>query len=181
EPDSMPTDAYTEFANSGLGRKITKSLGLPQPAKLRRYRPNAPLIEGPVVVLGESEAADNIAARLLTWDLDVRRHVGPKEKLAAVVAAFDTAATPADLSGVVLELGSLLRQLKPSGRVITLFRDPEATQDPAARAARKGAEGMTRSLAHEMRAGATANGLVLDEELDASAPGVAGALRFLLS
>src|SRR5699024_2472803 len=82
---------------------------------------------------------------------------------------------------VVLELGSLLRQLKPSGRVITLFRDPEATQDPAARAARKGAEGMTRSLAHEMRAGATANGLVLDEELDASAPGVAGALRFLLS
>ncbi|MGO1549008.1 MAG: 3-oxoacyl-ACP reductase [Nesterenkonia sp.] len=177
----MPTDTYTEFANSGLGRKITKSLGLPQPAKLRRYRPQAPLIEGPVVVLGESEVADNIAARLLTWDLDVRRHVGPKEKLAAVVAVLDTAATPADLSRGVLQLGGLIKQIKPSGRAITVFRDPESTQDPAARAARRGAEGLTRSLAHEMRAGATANGMVLGEELDATAPGVAGALRFLLS
>lgn len=56
----MAKDTYTEFANTGFGRKITKSLGLPQPAKLRRYRPDGPLIEGPVVVLGESEAADKI-------------------------------------------------------------------------------------------------------------------------
>lgn len=177
----MAKDTYTEFANTGFGRKITKSLGLPQPAKLRRYRPDGPLIEGPVVVLGESEAADNVAARMVDWGLDVRRHMGPKEKLAAVVAVFDTIVTPADLSATVLELGSLQRQLKSSARVITIFRDPATTEDPATRAARKGVEGLTRSLAHEMRNGGTANGMILGEELDATAPGVAGALRYLLS
>lgn len=177
----MAKDTYTEFANSSLGRKITKTLGLPQPAKLRRYRPEAPLIEGPTVVLGSSEASDTLAAQLVSWDLDVRRHVGRKEKVAAVVAVFDTAQTPADLSETVLALGALLKQLKSSARVITVFRDPKGNEDPAVTAARKGVEGLTRSLAHEMRAGGTANGIILSEELDAAAPSVSGALRFLLS
>ncbi|WP_300343226.1 3-oxoacyl-ACP reductase [Nesterenkonia sp.] len=177
----MAQDTYTEFANTGLGRRVTKALGLPQPAKLRRYRPNAPLVEGPVVVVGDGEASDTLAAQLVSWGLDVRRHVGPKEKLAAVVAVFDTISTPADLSDTVLALGGLLKQLLPSARVITVFRDPTGTEDPAIRAARKGVEGLTRSTAHEMRAGGTANGLVLSEDLDVAAPSVAGGLRFLLS
>ena len=174
-------DSYTEFANTGLGRKLTSSLGLPQPAKLRRYRPDAPLIDGPVVVVGEGEASDRIAEVMLGWGLDVRRHLAPREKAAAVVAAFDAVSSPEQLSADVLALGGLLKQLKPSARVITVFRDPQEAEDPAVRAARKGVEGMTRSLAHEMRAGGTANGVVLQNELDAAAPGFAGALRFLLS
>lgn len=177
----MPKDTYTELANTSIGRRITKSLGLPQPAKLRRYRPEAPLLEGPAVVLGESEASDSIAQRLLTWGVDVRRHIGPKEKVAAVVAVFDSLSAPRDLSDTAVKLGSLQRQLTSSSRVITVFRDPADAQDPWVRAARKGVEGLTRSLAHEMRSGGTANGLMLGESLDATAPGVAGALRFLLS
>ena len=38
----MPRDSYTEFANTGIGRRLTKTLGLPQPAVLRRYAPEAP-------------------------------------------------------------------------------------------------------------------------------------------
>ncbi|PRZ16172.1 3-oxoacyl-ACP reductase [Nesterenkonia sandarakina] len=177
----MAKDLYTEFANTGLGRSLTKSLGLPQPAKLRRHRPGRPLIDGPVVVLGSSEAASALADRLLSWNLDVRRHVGPKEKVAGVVACFDSASSPAALSSTVLEIGMLLKQLKPSGRLITVSRDPQGTSDPAVRAARSGVQGLTRSAAHEMRAGGTANGIVLADDLDPSAPGVAGALRFLLS
>lgn len=177
----MPRDSYTEFANTQLGRRLTKSLGLPQPAKLRRYHPNAPLTEGPVVIIGSSEASDRLAARLLEWDVDVRRHVGPKEKVSAIIAVFETVSSPDQLSPTALELGGLQRQLKASGRVITVFRNPTDTEDVAIRAARKAVEGLTRSLAHEMRAGATANGLVLGEDLDTTAPGVAGALRFLLS
>jgi 3-oxoacyl-[acyl-carrier protein] reductase len=177
----MAQDSYTEFANTGVGKKLTKALGLPQPAKLRRYRPEDPIIHGPVVLLGSTEASDTLARHLLGWGLDVRRHIGPKEKVAAVVAMFDAVATPAQLSETVLAVGGLLKQLKSSARVITVFRDPAHTEDPAVRAARKGVEGMTRSLAHEMRAGGTANGVVLHEELDIAAPSVAGALRFLLS
>lgn len=177
----MPRDAYTDFANTGLGRRLTKALGLPQPARLRRHRPGGPVLEGPVVVLGATEASDRIAEQLLAWELDVRRHVGPKERIGAVVACFDEITSPQALSGTVLDIGGLLRQLRPSGRVITVFRDPEGTAHPSWRAARKGVEGLTRSLAHEMRAGGTANGLVLAEELDGAAPGAAGALRFLLS
>lgn len=177
----MAQDSYTDFVNTGFGKKVTKALGLPQPARLRRYSPQAPVIHGPVVLLGSTEASDILAGHLLGWGLDVRRHIGPKEKVAAVVAIFDSVASPAQLSDTVLALGGLMKQLKSSARVITVFRDPAHTEDPAVRAARKGVEGMTRSLAHEMRAGGTANGIVLHEELDSAAPSVAGALRFLLS
>lgn len=177
----MPRDAYTDFANTGLGRRLTKTLGLPQPARLRRHCPGAPLLEGPVVVLGATEVSDRLAEHLLSWNLDVRRHVGAKEPIGAIIACFDEVSSPEGLSETVLSIGGLLRRLRPSGRVVTVFRDPDSTATPSWRAARKGVEGMTRSLAHEMRAGSTANGLVLGEELDGAAPGVAGALRFLLS
>ena len=177
----MAKDLYTDFVNTGIGRKLTRSLGLPQPAKLRRYRPGRRLVEGPVVVLGNSPAASALAERLLDWDVDVRRHIGPKEKVAGIIACLDSVSTPADLSTTVLELGSLLKQLMSSGRVITVLRDPAGSADPATRAARSAVQGLTRSTAHEMRAGGTANGIVLADELDASAPGAAGALRFLLS
>lgn len=177
----MSTDTYTTFANTPLGKKLTRTLGLPQPAHLRRYTPDGPVVPGPVVVLGDSEATDTLATQMLHWDIDVRRHVGPKEKVAGVVVVLDRVSTPADLSATVLNLSGLLRQLTPSSRVITVYRDPATASRPATRAARKAVEGLTRSLAHEMRAGGTANGLILADDLDAAAPGAAGALRFLLS
>ncbi|GAB3188887.1 3-oxoacyl-ACP reductase [Nesterenkonia suensis] len=177
----MARDTYTEFVNTPVGKRLTKTLGLPQPAKLRRHRPGEPVVTGPVVVVGTSSASDEIASLLVGWGLDVRRHVEPRERVAAVIACFDVVSTPADLSEVALGLGAVLKQVAPSGRVITVFRRPETSEDPAVRAARQGVEGLTRSVAHEMRAGATANGLVLADDLDVAAPSVAGGLRFLLS
>jgi 3-oxoacyl-[acyl-carrier protein] reductase len=111
----------------------------------------------------------------------VRRHPASQDRYGAVVATFDDVGAPADLSATALDLGSVQRQLGRSARVVTVFRDPAGTPDPAVRAARKGVEGLTRSLAHEMRQGATANGIVLGEGISAMAPGAIGALRFLLS
>ena len=78
-------------------------------------------------------------------------------------------------------LDGALRSLGSSSRVVTVFEDPEAATDPAMRAARQGVTGLTRSIAHEMRRGGTANGLVLAEGVPLTAPGAAGALAFLLS
>ena len=69
-----------------------------------------------------------------------------------------------------------LRSLGSSSRVVTVFEDPEAATDPTLRAARQGVTGLTRSIAHEMRRGGTANGLVLGEGVPLTAPGAAGAL-----
>ena len=44
------SDWYRDFANSGFGTTLTKQLGLPRPAVLRRYEPGEPLLPGPVVV-----------------------------------------------------------------------------------------------------------------------------------
>lgn len=174
-------DTYTALVNQPLGKRIATALGLPQPAVLRRYQPGQALVEGSVLILGEGHAADEAAAILLDWGVDVRRQPAPADRFGAVVACYDDAGTPADLSATTLRLGSVQRQLGRGARVITVFRDPAATADPAVRAARRGVEGMTRSLAHEMRRGATANGLVLGQDTALSSAGATGALRFLLS
>ena len=41
------SDWYRDFANSGFGTTVTKQLGLPRPAVLRRYEPGQPLLPGP--------------------------------------------------------------------------------------------------------------------------------------
>ena len=62
------SDWYRDFANSGFGTTITKQLGLPRPAVLRRYEPGQPLLPGPAVIgsAGEGrlrDAADHAPAR----------------------------------------------------------------------------------------------------------------------
>ncbi|HET7414233.1 MAG TPA: 3-oxoacyl-ACP reductase [Arthrobacter sp.] len=174
-------DKYLNLVNSGWGKTTAKKLGLPKPVHLRRYRPGAPLVPGPVLVLGNTAGADGVAAALLGWDLDVRRHADPREKYGAVVLALDEVAHPNDLAAPVLEAAAVLKRLLPGGRVVTISRPAEAGNDPATAAARQGVDGLLRSIAHELRGGATGNGILLGPGVDASFHSVAGALRFLLS
>ncbi|MFZ3414779.1 3-oxoacyl-ACP reductase [Arthrobacter sp. 3Tela_A] len=175
------TDTYLTLVNSGITKEIAKKLGLPRPAVLRRFDPAKPLVPGPVLLLGKGESADALASLLLSWQQDVRRHATPKEKLGAILMVLDEAVTPEDLGAVSLDAGASLRDLAPGGRVVTVSRPASEAQDPAAAAARQGVDGTLRSLAHELRGGATANGIVLANGTDASAPSVAAALHFLLS
>lgn len=179
-----PRDSYTSFVNNPVGSRLAKTLGLPKPAPLKRYSPGQPLVTGPVLVLGESSASHATAKFLFESGVDVRRDVGVKERFAAVILGLDEAGTPADLSEQVLLLGRVLRRLRSSGRVITIGRDPEdprVVDAPAVRSARQGITGLTRSIAQEMRQGATANGIQLADEVTADSPSALGALRYLLS
>lgn len=174
-------DKYTEFVSRGFGKDLAKRLGLPQPAILRRYSPSAPLIEGPVLVLGQGEGADAVAHVLLSWHLDVRRHAAPKEKLAAIVVVVDELEHPADLSAPMLGVGAVLRDLNKNARIVTISRPAAMTDAPALAAARNGIDGIVRSLAKELRAGATANGILLANNIAADAPSAMASLRFFLS
>ncbi len=175
------SDKYTQFVSHGLGRDIAKRLGLPQPVALRRYQPGRAPIEGPVLVQGSTGGADELAATLLAWNLDVRRHAIPKEKLGAIILVLDELAHPGDLEKPVLTAATSLRDLAPNGRVITVSRRAGSATEPAAAAARQGVDGLLRSLAKELRAGATGNGIVLADGVRTTSPGTLGALRFFLS
>lgn len=175
------SDKYTQLVNQGLGRKVAGKLGLPQPAVLRRYTPGQPLIPGPVVVQGTSAAADKLSPELLSWDLDVRRHAVPGEKLGAIILVLDDVESPGELGRPVLTAAGSLRDLLPSGRVLTVSRSAAEAASPAAAAARQGIDGFLRSLAKELRAGATANGIVLADGVEVTSPSALAAVRFFLS
>jgi 3-oxoacyl-[acyl-carrier protein] reductase len=174
------TDTYTRLVSKGPGRDVAKKLGLPQPAALRRHEPGQPLLVGPVLVIGSSVGADDLARELLGWDAEVRRHAVAKERLGAILLVLDDLQSPADLEQPVLTAGPALRELAPNGRVVTISRAPDGGL-PAAAAARQGVDGLLRSVAKELRAGATGNGIVLTDGISTTAPSALGALRFFLS
>ncbi|MDQ0734649.1 3-oxoacyl-ACP reductase [Arthrobacter agilis] len=174
-------DTYLDLVNTPLPGRIAKALGLPRPSVLRRYSPGETLALDPVLVAGAGAGADALADVLLGWDIEVRRHVLPGEKLSAAVVVLDRAASPADLAAPMLELGQAVRLLVPGGRVIGLLRSSADTTNPAEAAARQGIDGAIRSVAHELRNGATANGIVLRGDATTTDATTLGALRFLLS
>jgi 3-oxoacyl-[acyl-carrier protein] reductase len=179
------SDRYLELVNRGPTAALATRLGLPRPALLRRYSPGAPLVPGPVLVVHDDASkgdADAVADALVGWDLDVRRHAAEDERVGAVVLVLTEVASPADLGGPALAVGGVLRGLARGGRVVVLSRPASGAGGDAVRAAaRRGVEGMLRSLAKELRGGATANALVVRDGVAVTSASVLGGLRFFLS
>ena len=179
------SDTYLDLVNSGFTKTLAKRLGLPRPAVLRRYREGDPLLPGPVLVVHDdasSASADTLAETLLGWDLDVHRHATKDDRFGAVLVVLSELEAPSALREPMLTVGASLRGLAPGGRVVTVSRTAaEAGLSPTVAAARQGVDGMLRSLAKELRGGATGNGIVLGQGVGLDAPSVTGTLRFLLS
>jgi 3-oxoacyl-[acyl-carrier protein] reductase len=183
------TDRYAQLVRSGLPRKVAGRLGLPRPAELRRTDPDSvdvPLVPGPVLLLAadddESRAdADVLAQDLAGWGVDVSRDPVRGAPRGAVVMVLTGVGEPGDLALPVLATGSVLRDLLPGGRVLTVSKPAAPEDETETAAAREAVEGIIRSVAKELREGATGNGILLGREVRAGAPGVQGALRFLLS
>ncbi|MDR2254751.1 MAG: 3-oxoacyl-ACP reductase [Arthrobacter sp.] len=174
-------DQYLNFATSGFGKTLTKQLGLPAPVTLRRYREGAALVPGAILVVGTSALAAEVGELLLAWGQEVRTHDAGNATLGAIVAVLDEVRAPGDLSAPALTMAPALRKLAPGGRVVTISRPASDDDAPALAAARQGVTGLLRSLAHELRGGATGNGIELADGIGLDAPSAQGALRFLLS
>ncbi len=173
-------DAYTRFIRSAPGGMLAKQLGLPRPSRLLRRDDRPEPVLGPVVVLGASAGADAVAHRLLEGGADVRRRVEGLRSIGSVIVVADELSAPAELGPLLLPLAGAMRSLAPGARLVTISR-PATGEEPARDAARGGVEGFLRSVAHEMRGGATANGILLADGVGVDAPGAVGALRFFLS
>ena len=178
------SDKYIDLVNGGFGGTVAKKLGLPQPAPLRRYKPGATLVPGPVLVLGpDTDQTDAVASALLGWDLEVHRSPSTgTARWGAVVVVLSEVDDASQLGEHVLPLSPALKQMARGGRVVTISRAASGAATPTAAAARQAVDGFVRSLGKEMRGGATANGLVLAHESTSPADdGVLAALRFFLS
>jgi 3-oxoacyl-[acyl-carrier protein] reductase len=178
------TDTYTRLVNTGLTKTAAAKLGLPRPAILRRYKAGAPLTVGPVLVVSDDASkpdADALAQVLLGWELDVRREPSDDVRWGAVLLVLTEARAPEDASGAVLATGSVLRRLAPNGRVVTVSRAPAEGDAPQLAAVRSGVDGFLRSVAKELRAGATGNGIVLTDSAAADSASSVATLRFFLS
>ena len=135
-------DKYLELVNTGFTKNLAKTLGLPRPSILRRHTPGAPLVPGPVLLLGNSPAAQGLSDTMLGWGLDVRRHAVGEGKIGAIILMLDDVAAPGELSEPMLAAGHALRQLAPGGRVVSFSRPALATDAPAQAAARQGIDGV---------------------------------------
>ena len=176
----MAKDTYLNLAN-GILAPVVKKLGLPQPVPLRRFNVagGSGFTKDPVLVLGDS-GADSLAELLVENGFAVHRSPDPSFKYQGIIASFIDAQSPDDLGETVLQISPALKQTARCARVVVLSRAPEGVQ-ASVDAARNGVTGIVRSVAHEMRYGGTANGIVLDAGVDVNAASVTGTLWFLLS
>ncbi|AEV86385.1 3-ketoacyl-ACP reductase [Actinoplanes sp. SE50] len=173
-------DRYANFANSGLGRAVVKRLGLPDPPRLRRYRPGDPVASAPVL-LGAAPGgrlADPVGKLLQDAGVQVVTEGADGAKHAALIFDATGITTSAGLRALFDYFHPYARSLTPSGRVIVLGTPPEAAADPKEATAQRSLEGLTRSIGKEFGRGSTS-------QLVYVAPGgeqsVESTLRFLLS
>ncbi|GAA2855599.1 3-oxoacyl-ACP reductase [Actinoplanes cyaneus] len=173
-------DRYANFANSGLGRAMVKRLGLPDPPRLRRYRPGDPVAPGPVL-LGAAPGgrlAEPVGKLLASAGVQVTETDAANTRYAALVFDATGIADSTGLRALFDFFHPYARSLNVSGRVIVLGTPPEATAGPKEATAQRSLEGLTRSIGKEFGRGVTA-------QLVYVAPGgeqaVESTLRFLLS
>lgn len=179
------SDWYRDFANSGFGSTITKQLGLPRPAVLRRYEPGGLLLPGPAVIgsVGEGRLRERLTQLLHAAGIHVQSPVTADgttdgEKPAAVILDATGLRTPRDLAGAHDFLAPAIKRLRASGRVLLLADPPGDADSPDQAAARQALDGLVRSIGKELLNGSTANLLYVPEGAE---EGLASPVRFFLS
>lgn len=170
------SDRYLNLVNSPVGSALATRVGLPQPSVLRRYEAGAPILPGPVL-LGSTTGKPTAALRktVEATGAEVLDLAGEGAKVAAAVLDARSVSAPADLAVLREFLQPAVKSLAANGRVIVLGK-PADGESIAVDATRQALDGIVRSLAKELRRGATANLLWVENEVSLPA-----ALRFLLS
>ncbi|MGY1451595.1 3-oxoacyl-ACP reductase [Pseudomonas chlororaphis] len=183
------SDRYIDFANSSIGHRLVGALGLPSPVRLERWqagrmRPveGALLIGGGPLTQQVGAIAPRLTESIYSYGTDptlatawIPGH-GPKLK-AVVFDASDLLQTD-QLKQLREFFQPLMKNLEPSAHLVILGRAPETLSDPFAASAQRALEGFSRSLAKELRSGATLQLLYVGEGAESQ---LEGALRFFLS
>jgi len=170
----MP-DLLQHLLHSPPARALTRQLGVPEGAPLRRYEPGQPLLDGPALVGGDGPLRAEVET-ILGHDDATFYGTPPDDETRFAAAVFDasTLATADDLRRLYEFFGPVVRRIAPSGRVLVLGRPPHGDAAIAQRAL----EGFERALAKELRGGATAQLVQVDEGHEGN---IESTVRFVLS
>ncbi|MGY4654526.1 3-oxoacyl-ACP reductase [Mycobacterium sp. URHB0021] len=179
----MASDLYSQIVHSAPGSFLAKQLGIPQPETLRRYRPGEPALAGTLLIGGEGRVVEPLRAALAE-DYDVvSNNLGGRwaDQFGGLVFDATGITEPAGLKQLYKFFTPLLRNLGPSGRIVVIGTPPEQTGSAHEQVAQRALEGFTRSLAKELRRGATVNLVYLSADAKPAATGLESTLRFILS
>ena len=179
------TDLYSSLVNSGPGAFIAGKVGLPQPPRLRRYSPSEPALGGPVLLGGQGRLVEPVREILSAGDdyqLVTNNTTGRSaDKLGAAVFDATGITEPAELKQLFEFYTPIMRSLGNSARLVVLGTTPELLTKPNEQIAQRALEGFTRSVAKELRDGATAQLVYVHPKAKAGVSGLESTLRFLLS
>lgn len=170
-------DLYSSFLSTGPGAFIAKQAGLPQPEKLRRYRAGEPALAGPILLGGSGRLVEPIRELLSDYTF---ADSADSRYGALVFDATGIGSVP-ELAALYEFFQPVIRDLAPSARVVVIGTTPEETSGVDAHIAQRALEGFTRSVAKEVKRGATAQLVYLAPDAAPGASGLASTLRFLLS
>ncbi|MEQ7919837.1 3-oxoacyl-ACP reductase [Xanthomonas sp. WHRI 1810A] len=185
----MASDRYIDFANSDIGRRLVGAVGLPSPARLERWqagrlRPvEGALLISPGPLCERVRAiAPSLTDLLFTFGGPAPGEnpwiEGQGPKLKAVVFDASALTRTEELAQLRSFFQPILRSFAASAHVVILAKAPDTLDDAVAASTQQALEGFTRSLAKELRDGATAQLLQLDAGAEDQ---LEGALRFFLS
>jgi 3-oxoacyl-[acyl-carrier protein] reductase len=169
-------DRYRQFTKTPLGRFLVPKLGLPSPATLRRHQPGQPPLDGPAVV-GSAPGGrleKTVLAQLSAAGIEVATDAAPYGAL-----VFDATGItgPDQLRELHRFFHPVIRKVAPSGRVVVLGIPPEQAGGRE-RIAQRALEGFVRTVAKELKRGATAQLVYVAAGAEHAAEST---LRFLLS
>ncbi len=179
----MASDLFTQVVNSAPGSFLAKQLGVPQPEPLRRYRPGEPPLPGALLIGGEGRVVEPLRAALAE-DYDVvANNIGGRwaDSFGGLVFDATGITEPAKLHGLYEFFTPLLRNLAPCARVVVVGTTPDQTAGTDEHIAQRALEGFTRSLAKELRRGATVALVYLAPDAKPAATGLESTMRFILS
>ena len=179
----MATDLYSQLVHSAPGSFLAKQLGIPQPETLRRYRPGEPPLAGTLLIGGDGRVVEPLRTALAE-DYDVvSNNLGGRwaDSFGGVVFDATGITDAAKLKALYKFFTPLLRNIGPSGRIVVVGTTPDEASSVHERIAQRALEGFTRSLAKELRRGATAQLVYLSTNAKPAATGLESTMRFLLS
>ena len=115
------SDRYLNLVNSPIGSAVASRVGLPQPAKLRRYSAGDPLLPGPAL-LGSTagKPSESVHKMLISAGVEVLDSLPADTTVAAVVLDARSVEKPSDLGALREFLGPAMRALGAFGRVLVL-------------------------------------------------------------